>query len=161
MKKKFTSGLVSALVLSLGLSCLQPQNANAAIIVDLAGDGDPSIAGVLSVPLLLTSVGIVGTVDRAWIVGEVILSGLLLLDADGSISQDKLAKVFADRYPFIDNYETFSQLARTLKAKIPEGTILEKGKKYMLSLSENETREILRSEVLTEEQILKIVTDLK
>ena len=93
-------------------------------------------------------------------VGVFIGAGVLIvLDADGTLNQDALVKEFEKAYPFIDNNEVFDGLATAIKAKSPEQFVV--GQKYFVSLSESETRSILSSSAVSEENVMKVVNDLK
>ena len=83
---------------------------------------------------------------------------LIIMNADGRVSQDVLAQTLAKAYPFIDNGETLSDLAKTIRAKVPPAGAGES--KSFVSLSESETRSALMSADLSEEQIQKVVNDL-
>ena len=84
---------------------------------------------------------------------------LIIMSADGKVSKDVLAQTLAKAYPFIDNGDTLSDLAQAIRDKVPPAGTSES--KAFVSLTEDETRSALISANLSEEQIQRVVNDLK
>ena len=171
--KRLSAGF---LALSLLASTMQSNRAEAGVILIGSGiadelqaaddmrdgqlgqsDGDHSAAVVsLALGLSLTGGGLI-------ILGEVTDAVfpavfLMVLDANGALNQNILAQGLERAYPFIDNSEVLGNLASALKAKAPEAFV---GQKYSVSLTESETRSILAASSMSEENIQKVVNDLK
>ena len=157
MKKMNLSLIAVTMLMMLGLSAVQPKEANAAIGLDLLWETDglvgfgTGIFGVL--PIEITALFLhSGTVA---LVG----AGLLVLDADGSLSQDRMVQALSAKYPFVDNHEVIEQLATAIKVNAPSK--IENGKRYVVSVSQEEVNAILEGTDLTEDQMQKIADDLK
>ena len=150
--------LILALAIALGTQAIAPA-AHAGIIMSIISEGDNpgvpvlDIVGLGIIGLALQNAG--GAEPAVFVVPGVVT----VLDADGLLKQDVLAQGFEKAYPFIDNKEVLGNLASAIKVKAPEQFVV--GQKYPLSLTESETRSILAASSLSEENIQKIVNDLK
>lgn len=141
--KKAEAGVIIG---TLGLALIPEYGPEATVIpMTIAG-----ISAGLGVIVLRVTTGAAGTVGGAL---------LIALDANSSLSQNVLEQTFARSYPFIDNAQTISVLAKMIKDKAPK--LVEQNQKYLVTLSEDETREALETGDLTEEEIQKVVTELK
>ena len=143
-------------IMVLGLVS-QPKEAKAAIGLDVLWETDGLIAfgtGIFGVvPIEITALFLIsGTVALVGV-------GLLVLDADGGLSQDDLVQSLASKYPFVDNHEVIEQLATAIKQNAPSK--IENGHRYLISVSQEEVKSIFGGTDLSVEQIQKIADDLK
>lgn len=87
---------------------------------------------------------------------------LIILSEDGSLPQNDLEAVLAQKYPFIQDNKVIADLAILVKSKAK--TTKEMDGKKMISLSENEIRSILESTDLVETHtadIQSMIVELK
>ena len=84
---------------------------------------------------------------------------LILLDADGNVSKDALASSLSAKYPFVDDASVIANLADTIKDKYAAQK--DARGNALVSLSEDETRSILSGADLSENEIARVVQDLK
>lgn len=152
--------LISSLLLgSLLMMTIPTPKANAGIIVAESCNKDCDIleafGDMLGGLMVIGGGSIIGGITAAFApkVGLIIIASSIVLDADGSLNQDKLVEYLSKKYPFIDNQEVISDLALFLKQKSYQTDYV--------SLSEDETRHALSSLDLSEEEILSVTSDLK
>ena len=166
MKK--ISSLVIASLLMATVSGFAAPSANAGILLAAIPSKDcdhygciPTTANLSGAALVVIGVvaGVTGLLSgstNAAIVG----GSILLLDTNGSISQDALAETLSKTYPFIDNAEVTSSLSTSIHAKFQAEAKAGESQVFV-SLTADETRSALQFADLTEEQTLKIISDLK
>jgi hypothetical protein len=159
--KKILTTLAVALSLTVATVAPTPAQAGvASILVSAANIHDHPVARIYSMAIgAAVVVGGVGLLHEAGPVGRALGIVLIVFDADASLSQDALANHLAETYPFIDNRETLNDLAGALKAKVDDAGALKA--EMTVGLTENETRSLLASTELTEEQIQYVVLGLK
>lgn len=126
--------------------------------------GDPPFCDLLILALGIDSVflgGVVGgiTMIFAPTIGKNILFASIILNADGSLSESQLAQSLAANYNFIDNQQVIAELAATIKNKFEMNRDSEDS--AYITLEHAETKEILSSSDLTEDQVMIVANDLK
>lgn len=151
--------LLPALMISLSATfcTFTAPNAEAGII--LSTDSDPQIRRIGS---LITTVGFV-----VLIVGAVqghagsMVSGLTLmvLDSEGNLPQKQIEKLLSTRFPFIDNGSVIQNLAQEISIKFKNQNMNEST--MLVSLTPEETLAIISPAYLDNEQMGKVVNDLK
>ena len=163
-----------AFALAVTAQVFQPKEAQAGLIIigvcdlglcnDLEDGGPVALTGFTMsfVGGLSTFVGLATALLTNGTSGEPIVgvgASLLVLGIDGALNPGVLEGNLSARYPFIDDREVTANLASSIYAKVPLN--LKSNESYFVSLSENSTREILSPIDLSEEQIQKVVNDLK
>ena len=89
-----------------------------------------------------------------------IVAGAFLIVLDENNANGSLANTLSERYPFIDNSEVLTNLADTILNKKLEIT-KDATALALVTLPENEVRQVLSSVDLNESEINFIVNDLK
>lgn len=91
-----------------------------------------------------------------------IIPGLVLavLAEDGTASQEEIEMMLMAKYPNINDREAVLALAQIIKAKADLATLNAQGLKSV-NLSEDEVKSILNSTELSQEEIQRLVKDLK
>lgn len=155
--------LFSALLLSIVLSsALVPKKAEAGLILGMTGAGlefesAGAIVGLTGVAMIATAIVTVCLTFPGDTPGFVPV--LLVLDAEGSLAQNRLAASLAEKYPFINNQKVLENLASNInekfKAENKNGI-----KEIYISLDPSETINLLNPADLTDNQVSQVVKDL-
>ena len=169
----FKKTVIVALMMTLGLSALQPKKAEAGAVLFAAGL-TAAIAGGMNgngvagpVGGTLAFVGLSGVVVGAvnFINGISFLSqdwaiALIVLDANGNVKKDAMTEYFAKRYPFVDNIESLSELSGMIATKGATQKPNAAGQ-VLVSLSKSEVQSALSSADISQAQADLIAEELK
>ena len=150
-----------ALIALMIATQIQAQPAEAGILLFVNQPSNIEAASDLTLIGLSTSVvaGIIYAVNASPAAGWISTAGAMVfvLDASEQPSHDSIEEGLSTEYPFIDSNDTLAALASAVSAKLPTQV----DKATMIHLTEVEVRNALMGAPLTEEEIQKIVADLK
>ena len=151
---------------------LQSRQANAGITLIVIGaitdpDSESSDDGSGRIPLFVPGTialligGVIGL--GGYVSGSLGVAGtgygLMILGADGSLPQDRMAGAFAVKYPFIDDPEVIRGLATTVTRKFKDQKKIGDTQVHV-SLAPDETQAILAPANMSKEQEHQVVIDL-
>ena len=155
-----------ALILLLISAQIQAKPAEAGIVLFINPQGADWQSGIesavdLTVLGLSTAViaGIFYAMSANPTAGWVGTAGALVfvLDASGTPSTNSIEEALSARYPFIDSKDALRALATAMNTKVP----VQVEKSTLIHLSETEIRNALMRDALTDEEIDRVVADLK
>ena len=153
--------LIAALILLLISVQIQAKSAEAGILLFVNQSSNIEAASDLTLIGLTTSVvgGIVYAVSASPVAGWIGTGGALIfvLDANGPPTQSSLEEALATKYPFLDSQDAVSALASAVRAKLP----VQVEKTAMVHLTEVEIRSALTGANLADDELLRVVADLK
>lgn len=157
MKKLLSSALLALTLITIPIQKTQAGIVAAVFAFNSQDDEKPAQTMILagSAAALMVGCGIIHAThlgNAAW--GD-FATLLLVLDTEGN----NLSRNLSEQFPFIDNQSLISELSNKIQSKLPSQ--MNEGITYDLSLTEAETKEILKDSDLTEEEIAVVVEELK